>query len=351
VSKTLAHAFFLLSKDEKPVIEAFQMLSLYDQKADHRYLPKRKFRGLRGNKLYFGWHCLVSGYSATTLVLNHINLLLFAAILKVVRPRLRIILIAHGSEVNRNLGCWNKFFIRHFIRIWAVSLYTSQILVQKHQFEPRQINILHNCLDPFFIPPIHFEKSASLLTKHQLTLKHPIIFSLCRISSYDQEKGYDTVIRCMPELLKKHPGLSFLLAGEIQDLERARLTGLIADLQVQANVILLDTIPIAQLIHYYLLADVFVLPSKKEGFGLVFIEAAACGLPIVAGNLDGSRDALLNGALGTLINPDDPLALIKAISNYLDHSAILVDRYALQHSCMEHFSFQQYCINIKALLS
>lgn len=351
VSKALAHAFFLLSKDEDHTIDSFQMLSLYDQEADHRYLPERKFRGFRSNKLYFSWLCLLSGYSATTLVINHINLVLFAAILKIIKPKLQVILIAHGSEINRSLAFWKKFFIRQFSRIWAVSLYTSEILTQKHQVAPRQVSILHNCLDPFFIPPIHFEKSAKLLAKHQLTLKHPIIFSLCRISPHDQEKGYDTVIRCMPELLKKHPDLNYLLAGQMQDLERTRLIGIIADLQLQDNIVILDTIPIAQLIHYYLLADVFVLPSKKEGFGLVFIEAAACGLHIVAGNVDGSRDALLNGTLGTLINPADPSALIKAISNYLDHPASLDSRYALQRKCMEQFSFQRYCTNIKSLLS
>ena len=60
-----------------------------------------------------------------------------------------------------------------------------------------------------------------------------------------------------------------------------------------------------ELLDYYRLADVFVMPSTGEGFGIVFLEASATGLPVIAGNRDGSVDALAEGRIGTLVDPDD----------------------------------------------
>jgi glycosyltransferase involved in cell wall biosynthesis len=55
------------------------------------------------------------------------------------------------------------------------------------------------------------------------------------------------------------------------------------------------------------------MPSTGEGFGIVFLEAAASGVPVIAGNKDGSVDALADGALGTLLDPNDTAALSRAI--------------------------------------
>ena len=68
----------------------------------------------------------------------------------------------------------------------------------------------------------------------------------------------------------------------------------------------------------YVSADLFVMPSTKEGFGFVFIEAMACGTPAIGGNRDGSVDALLDGRIGRLVDPDDVTALVDAIAEELD---------------------------------
>jgi len=83
-------------------------------------------------------------------------------------------------------------------------------------------------------------------------------------------------------------------------------------------VILTGFIDESEFADYFLLADLFVLPSKKEGFGIVFIEAMAYGLPVICGNADGSIDAICNGELGKAVNADDPAELEDAITGYLD---------------------------------
>jgi phosphatidylinositol alpha-1,6-mannosyltransferase len=94
-----------------------------------------------------------------------------------------------------------------------------------------------------------------------------------------------------------------------------------------------------------------VLPSKKEGFGIVFIEALACGLPVICGNSDGSIDAIWNGELGKAINPDDLTSLESAITDYLTTPSTEDIRQYLQTQCLLHFNESNYMINLEKLIN
>jgi glycosyltransferase involved in cell wall biosynthesis len=100
---------------------------------------------------------------------------------------------------------------------------------------------------------------------------------------------------------------------------------------------------------YFGMADVFVMPSKKEGFGIVFIEAMACGLAVIGGNQDGSVDALRNGEMGTLINPDNMDELIIAINNQLLNKITLNQREMVK-KIEEYFGYTQYKEQLKNIL-
>lgn len=102
------------------------------------------------------------------------------------------------------------------------------------------------------------------------------------------------------------------------------LTGFIADEEVT---------------DHYLLADVFVMPSKGEGFGIVYLEAMACGLPVIAGNKDGSTEALQFGKLGTLINPDDEDELLQALQTRLQQPS---NPLQVQQQMLEYFAFPKF---------
>src|SRR4029077_4515742 len=113
--------------------------------------------------------------------------------------------------------------------------------------------------------------------------------------------------------------VKYLLGGRGPD--RPRVEGLIQELGVGEEVVLPGYIPDHELCAHYNLCDLFGMPSKGEGFGIVFLEALACGKPVIAGNKDGSGDAVLNGRLGALVDPDSveeiEETLLQALTNAL----------------------------------
>src|SRR5204863_1392426 len=105
--------------------------------------------------------------------------------------------------------------------------------------------------------------------------------------------------------------VGYLLGGRGADLPRVE--AMINELGAAANVTLAVYVADYELRSHYNLCDVFAMPSKGEGFGIVFLEALGCGKPVIAGNKDGSVDAVLNGKLGVLVDPENLDELSEAL--------------------------------------
>jgi phosphatidyl-myo-inositol dimannoside synthase len=209
---------------------------------------------------------------------------------------------------------------------------------------------LNNAVDPFMKLPTTFKKPEHLLKKYRIGPENRVVFTLTRLASTEQYKGHDQVIKVISRLKVKFPGIRYILAGQYDHKEEIRIQRLIAEYKVDEEVILTGFIPEAELADYFLLADLFVLPSKKEGFGIVFIEAMACGLPVVCGNVDGSTDAIRDGELGRAVNPDGLSELEEALVDYLNSPLPLFKRYDLQKQCLLHFNESDYMENIGQLI-
>jgi phosphatidylinositol alpha-1,6-mannosyltransferase len=104
------------------------------------------------------------------------------------------------------------------------------------------------------------------------------------------------------------------------------LESLAIECGVVENVQFTGAVPPEELSDYLRLAEVFVMPSTGEGFGIVFLQAMATGVRVIGGAYDGSRDALCDGALGTLVDPENCEELASAIQDALDNSARTGDR-------------------------
>jgi len=353
VSKILAKVLDDGIKNKELDVASVKVLSLCDLHTaiDTNYCSKKNFRGYGYNKVRFGLMAILNGLKSDTIILSHVNLLPIAYFVKLFSSKTKFIMLAHGIEVWRNIRPWKRYFLQKHIEIWAVSEYTSQVLKEKHQINEDQIKILNNCLDPYLLLPKNFTRPQYLLDRYQLKENQPIMITISRLSSFELYKGYDMVINAMPQLLKKNPHLVYILGGKADLKEQKRLADLIESKQLQQNILLADYIPDKELMDYFLLADLFVMPSKKEGFGIVFIEASSCGCPVIAGNQDGSTDALLRGELGVLINPESPSELINAIEQTLTKGKSEELSLALQEKCLLHFSYKHYKQRVIGLLN
>jgi phosphatidylinositol alpha-1,6-mannosyltransferase len=327
----------------------FRALCLHDEKPDPKYIGSQHFKAFKGGKISFALHALISGTNSSTIIISHINLISIALLIRIFNRRSKIVMLAHGTEVWRNLPAWKKCFIRKHVHTWSVSHYTKRVINKRHHIR-KFSSVINNCLDPFFEIPAEFDKPAYLIERYALSAGQPVLLTICRLSEHEHFKGYDRVILLMKNLLHDFPNIHYLLCGHSDQREFNRLNHLITKNNLGQRVSLPGFIPEEELKDHYLLADVFILPSQKEGFGLVLIEAAACGSRIISGNADGSPDAMLNGKLGTLVNPEDHDELYQAILENLNFQNDLQTKKALQTLTLRHFGYPRYRRKIKRML-
>ena len=147
------------------------------------------------------------------------------------------------------------------------------------------------------------------------------------------------MIKAIADLKIKYPNIKYLIAGRYDKRENFFLDTLIKKLDIQDAVVMPGYIQDEALEVHFSLCDMYIMPSSKEGFGIVFIEAMYYGLPVIAGNADGSADALLNGKLGQLIAPDNENEITIAIANIIENkTSFIPDRNLL----LQHFSYDVY---------
>jgi phosphatidylinositol alpha-1,6-mannosyltransferase len=330
----------------------FKLFSLYDASNDlmPQYLPIQNFKGFGAKKIPFVLGSLKEAANADIIILSHINLAVIGLAAKIINPKCKIWLIAHGIEVWRPLTFFKRKFLDHCNKIICVSSFTKQQMIKWHKTDAADCFILNNAIDPFMDVPQTFARPLYLLNKYGLTSSNPIIFTLTRLAATEQYKGHDHVINIIGKLKLKFPTIRYVLSGQFDDKEEIRIKQLIKHNNVQENVILTGFIDEKELPDHFLMADVFVLPSKKEGFGIVFIEALACGLPVICGNADGSIDAIRNGQLGRAIDADNLDELQQAIAESLAIPLTNDKRRELQAKCLQYFNGHDYINSLQQLI-
>jgi len=151
----------------------------------------------------------------------------------------------------------------------------------------------------------------------------PVVVCVSRLVA---RKGQDVLIAAWPRVLARHPGARLLLVGGGP--AEASLRRAIGAGGLQDSVVLTGGVPAGELPAHYAAGDVFAMPCRTrragldvEGLGMVFLEAAACGRPVVAGTSGGAPEAVRDGVTGHVVQPRSPEAVATAITGLLDDPA------------------------------
>jgi len=327
--------------------------SLYDETTDG--MPDYgtgdhfQFLGFAKKKAAFLNHFArqVSGFDLV--IFGHVNLSLLV-FFSAVRKRKKW-MVAHGIEVWDDPGKINRASIQRMDRILPVSRFTLQNLQNESGISPEKLSLFPNCLDPFFaaapIPePIVWNKSW------RLDVRYPYLLTLARLRETEEAKGYGLVIALLPELIKEIPDLRYILAGKWDAPTYTRIRQLADTHGVGDRVLMPGFVPAASLPALYNLSQVFVMPSTKEGFGIVYLEAAWFGCQVVGSFAGGVPEALMQGALGALVPPGDNTALKTAILNSLQAGRLQGERLQQRREKIaSQFGFEAMKSRIKALLN
>jgi len=339
VCRVVGKALYEYGLKNNVPVRVFSMHGPKRAAVGNRYFPAEIFRGFAGARTRFVIRAVLTGKRSQTVILSHINLLLAGWLIKKLRPSVKLILIAHGIEIWKPLSRRHRMMLRSCDEIVSVSRFTADKIKELHGIPEEKCGVLNNCIDPFLAIPEKQERNEALLKRYGFKAEDIILLTLTRLSEKDRYKGYDYILAAMPELISENKNIKYLLAGSYSDEEKKYIDSLIEKFGIANNVVLSGYVEEEELPAHFTLADIYVMPSVKEGFGIVFVEAMYYGVPAIAANADGSVDALLNGRLGLLIDPAKPEAITGAIKKMLtDRKKYIPDHDLL----MQHFGYEHY---------
>lgn len=180
----------------------------------------------------------------------------------------------------------------------------------------KEITIVYPCPADDFFEPSDAEELKKLRTQLALEGKEVII----TVSRVAEGKGYPHLVRLMPKILEKVPNLAWIIIGDGP--KKEAIMDLVRKNNLQNVVRYLGKLPLKKLPKYYQIADLFVLlthpdESREESWGTVFLEAAASGLPVVAGRGGGVEEAVINLITGLIVDTYQTHGALSAVTDLL----------------------------------
>jgi phosphatidylinositol alpha-1,6-mannosyltransferase len=208
------------------------------------------------------------------------------------------------KKIRKILSPLKKLVYKKAKKVFAVSHFTTDLVHAKCGLEKNKINIMHPGVDL---------SEWKLTTRNNLPVQN--FFTVTRLLDY---KGVDKVIVALNRLKNHHQNWQYQIAGDGPD--RKRLEKMVIDLNLSKYVKFLGAIDDDTLEKCLSNTDVFIMCTREdwktpnvEGFGIVFLEAAACGIPSIGGKSGGISDAVVDGVTGWLVPPEDSNEIFKVL--------------------------------------
>lgn len=277
----LLEKVFLRLDDPKDVPEAFRF----------------HVRCFSGNRLTFLlavlWHCLT--HRKLFWLCDHLN---YAPLIALISPGRRFCVVGYAYELTLSVSWLKSWALKRAGSVLCISGYTKALC--------RKLGVSSKCLKI-----CHLGVDLDVVTASPSSSEHDEVLFVGRMD--EAYKGQDHLIHAAVVLAKKRPSLKINLVGGGKSLEQYR--ALAKELGVERYVHIPGYVSDETLDGFYRRASVFAMPSQCEGFGLVFVEAMARGIPCICSDEDAAQEVVLNGETGYCVPYADTDSLVAALES------------------------------------
>jgi len=274
-----------------------RILSLNDAAGQHELRVgtlSAPFEGFGRNKLKFVSASVRGARSAAITCIGHPALAPLAIPLKMLNPAIRCWIHIYGVDAWRRLPYAARHGLHLATGIISISRYTSERASKVQSLQDAAFHLLPCALDPGMAG-----KNGDKRWETLGEVSNQRLLTVARLASNERYKGIEDVIRALPHIAARFPSVCYDVVGDGDD--RSRLEALATSLGVRDRVHFAGWVTEQDLASHYRQCDVFVMPSRNEGFGIVFLEAMQFGKPIVAGRHGGSPEVVEDGECGFLV--------------------------------------------------
>jgi phosphatidylinositol alpha-1,6-mannosyltransferase len=236
---------------------------------------------------------------------THINMARLHPATRLLHRRAQTLLYVHGLEVWQRLSWLQRLALGGVNRLVLNTRFVAETLDAR--------GITHAPVT--VVPPSVPDSWLAGIEPRTTPTGEAVVLTVSRLEQNDREKGVDRLIEAFPAVLKRVPGATLRIVGDGTD--RERLEQLVTSLALQERVRFLGAVDDTALKRAYASSDVFALPSLQEGFGIVYLEAMAHGLPCVIASDTAPAEVVEVGVTGLAIDHHSAEELADAIATLL----------------------------------
>ncbi|HJS97719.1 MAG TPA: glycosyltransferase family 4 protein [Terriglobales bacterium] len=323
-------------------VRIFSLLDNSEQFSPMSLGSRLEIQCFSGNRIRFLFAALAAARRAGLVLFGHVN---FSPLAPLTGSPAKSLFV-YGVDVWRKLPMFQKFGVSRMQRILSISSFTAESMGSLNRIEQDRFTILPLTLDPAYID----NGSRQTCGRDELGLPSgPMLLTVSRLSTSDTYKNIDCLIQALPPIFERFPDAFSVIIGDGDD--RARLQRLSHDLGIAAKVLFSGRVSDRLLPAYHKNCDIFVLPSTKEGFGIVFLEAMYYGKPCIGANWGGVPEVVANNRTGILVDSPSPANIQNALLRLLDDASLrrtLGERGKARFE--QEFAFPRFCERVERIV-